>query len=208
MRARRRGQVVRRQTANLLFVGSIPTGASRGAHRCGGALLLPMHRRNSGLPVVATLSSNPLRANSPRRSLNFSTRFGETPEAWKSIDVRTVAIRTGGVLENLYTLIRLSPKHLPEASEELATTSSLLARRQTFGIESLRAILEQVHAGTLTVAGEDINAIKAMESSRVELYGASSPTLGHPLRDLPVDVEFRVGHSLCKVDSTGTLFRS
>ena len=29
MRVRRRGQVVRRQTANLLFVGSIPTGASK-----------------------------------------------------------------------------------------------------------------------------------------------------------------------------------
>src|ERR1035437_4896239 len=28
LRIRRRGQVVRRQTANLLFVGSIPTGAS------------------------------------------------------------------------------------------------------------------------------------------------------------------------------------
>ena len=58
----------------------------------------------------------------PTQVIEFLDAIGETPEAWKSIDVRTVAIRTGGVLENLYTLIRLSPKHLPEASEVLATT--------------------------------------------------------------------------------------
>ena len=112
--------------------------------------------------------------------------------------MRTVAIRTAGVLENLYTLIRLSPKHLPEESEVLATTESLSALRQTFGIESLRAMLEQVHAGSFSVAGAGIKATRVMEPRRVidEPYSASSPTLGNTLRDLPKDADFRVGHAL------------
>ena len=62
--SRRRGQVVRRQTANLLFVGSIPTGASSDFQQrrdTSGVLFFGYVQRSRG-PVPTSASSTPRNA--------------------------------------------------------------------------------------------------------------------------------------------------
>lgn len=70
----------------------------------------------------------------PGEVREFLAAIGKTAGAWHSVDVRTVAVRIEGELQNLNTVIRLSPKLLETTTELLANTESLSAmrrRRQT-----------------------------------------------------------------------------
>lgn len=129
---------------------------------------------------------------------NFQSALLATPAAWQSIEIRTIAVLRHGEWHNLISLARLDPRN-PEvgvAAEVLAETSSLIAVRSIVPFEDLSALIDDVVAGEIVVAGYSIRFMVESHGTPPAPYSHGASAICSVLGDQPLGAPLMWGHEL------------
>lgn len=103
----------------------------------------------------------------------------ELPELWRSLDVRTIAINTGGEWHNSLTNVRIDtrlPDELP-ALESLPETELIGCWQERLAAAELPSLIEDILAGARVIAGRRVVFLELTEANAVNGKPYSDATL-------------------------------
>jgi hypothetical protein len=143
--------------------------------------------------------------------LRFETATSESPQAWRSLDVRVIAIGEGEGWKNLLTLVRLDPRPIADLppAEVLAKTRSVLCMRFALNADELPKLVQQVESGMVRFGSSDVEFASEFASQPKSPYYYSFTSLAGQLDNHFGTDSMAIGHELViSGDSVSTLIAS